>query len=251
MQDDAGTTLRLLDRGDVELAFALGRPVHAFAGGLAGAAAVDIDLVGDDERGVETDTELADQVRVFLLVTGEVLHEVGGAGLGDGAQVRDDVVAAHADAVVLEGHGAGVLVEAQADLQFRVTFEQLGLGQGLEAQLVGGIGGVGDQLAQEDFLVRVQGMDHEVQQLLYLGLEAQGFFLNLHTHGLQNSDLMTVIARRPEWTAFAAGCHADGGCPDDFKGFSGSILKCARAVAIGDCRSACQAVIATLVTRRP
>jgi hypothetical protein len=35
-------------------------------------------------------------------------------------------------------------------------------------------------------------MDHEVQQLLHLGLEAQRFFLSLHTHGLQNSDLMAV-----------------------------------------------------------
>jgi hypothetical protein len=26
-------------------------------------------------------------------------------------------------------------------------------------------------------------MDHEVQQLLHLGLEAQGFFLSFHTHG--------------------------------------------------------------------
>jgi hypothetical protein len=149
----------------------------------AGTAAVHVDLVGDDEGG-EAHAELADQVRVLLLVAGEVLHEVGGAGLGDGAQVGDDVVAAHADAVVFEGDG-GVLVEAHADFQVGVAFEQLRLGQGFEAQLVGGVGGVGDQLAQEDFLVGIQRVDHEVQQLLHLGLEAQGFLLSFHTHGLQ------------------------------------------------------------------
>ena len=251
VQDDAGAALWLVDGSDFKLALAFRRPVHTFCGWLTGTAAVHVDLVGHDERGVEAHAELTDQVRVLLLVTGEVLHEVGSAGLGDGTQVGDDVFAAHADAVVLEGHGTGVLVEAQANLQVGVAFEQLWLGQGLETQLVGGVGGVGDQFTQEDLLVRIQGMDHEVQQLLYLGLEAQRFFLSLHTHGLQNSDLMAVDAWRPGWPAFSGGCHADGGCPDDFKGFSGSILKWARAVAIGDCLSPCQAVMATLVTRRP
>ena len=100
--------------------------------------------------------------------------------------------AAHADTVVLEGHGTCLLVEAQANLQVGVAFQQLWLGQRLEAQLVGGVGGVGDQFTQEDLLVRIQGMDHEVQQLLYLGLEAKRFFLSLHTHGLQNSDLIAM-----------------------------------------------------------
>ena len=50
-----------------------------------------------------------------------------------------------------------------------------GVGQRLEAQLVAGVGGVRDQLAQEDLLVAVQGVDHQVQQLLDFGLEAQCF----------------------------------------------------------------------------
>ena len=46
---------------------------------------------------------------------------------------------------------------------------------GFETQLVGGIGSVGDQLAQEDLAIAVERMNHEVKQLLHLGLEAVAF----------------------------------------------------------------------------
>src|SRR5690606_27926377 len=85
VQDDARAALGLVDGGDLELALALARPVHAFAGRSTGTTTEDFDLLGDDERRIEAHTELTDQVRILLLVTGEVLQEVGGAGLGDGA----------------------------------------------------------------------------------------------------------------------------------------------------------------------
>ncbi len=53
--------------------------------------------------------------------------------------------------------------------------QQLGLGDGREAQPVAGVGGVGNQLAQEDLPVAVQGVDHELQQLADFGLKAEGF----------------------------------------------------------------------------
>src|SRR5690606_3497328 len=146
------------DGGNVELTLAFRGPVHAFAGGHTGTAAVDIHLVGDDEGRIEAHAKLANQLGILLGVTGEVFHEVGGAGLGDGAQVRNNILTAHADAVVFEGDGLGVLVEAQANFQLGAAFQQLGLGQRLEAQLVGGIGRVGNQLTEENFLVGVQGM---------------------------------------------------------------------------------------------
>ncbi|MCY1181760.1 hypothetical protein D9M73_222840 [compost metagenome] len=121
-------------------------------------------------------------MRILLLVAGQVLQEVGGAGLGDGAEVGDHVLAAHADAVVFEGDGLGVLVEADADLQLGTAFQQLRLGQGFETQLVGGVRGVGNQFAEEDFLVRIEGMDHQMKQLLHFSLKTQSFFLSFHAH---------------------------------------------------------------------
>ncbi|MNR34839.1 hypothetical protein D3C85_1526430 [compost metagenome] len=132
MQDDASAALGFLNRCNFEIAFALGRPVHAFACGAAGTTAVHVDFVSDDECGVETHTKLTDQVRVFFLVAGQVFHEIGGTGFGDGAQVRDRILAAHANAVVFEGDGLGVLVEAHADFQFGATFQQFWLGQRFE-----------------------------------------------------------------------------------------------------------------------
>ena len=49
--------------------------------------------------------------------------------------------------------------------------QQLGLGDRLVAQLVAGVGGVGDQLAQEDVGLGIDRVHHQVQQLGDLGLE--------------------------------------------------------------------------------
>ena len=62
-------------------------------------------------------------------------------------------------------------VRLDPDGELGVAGHQLGFAQRLEAQLVVGIGGVRDQLAQEDFPVAVQRMDHELQQLTDFGLE--------------------------------------------------------------------------------
>ena len=50
-----------------------------------------------------------------------------------------------------------------------------GLGQRAEAQLVERVGGVRDQLAEEDLLVRVERVDDEAEDLGDLGLELVGF----------------------------------------------------------------------------
>ncbi len=87
VQRDVGAAVRLLDHLDDEFAAAVGLPAHALVGLLAGAARTDGHLVGDDERGVEADAELADQMRVLLLVAGQLREEFARARLGDGAEV--------------------------------------------------------------------------------------------------------------------------------------------------------------------
>ena len=66
-------------------------------------------------------------------------------------------------------------VEFDPDPELRVILEVLRMRDGLEAQLVGGIRGIGDQLPEKDLAVAVERMDHQVKQLLHLGLEAVGF----------------------------------------------------------------------------
>ncbi|MNT34448.1 hypothetical protein D3C72_1704300 [compost metagenome] len=88
--------------------------------------------------------------------------------------MRDRLVAGHADAVVGNGDGARILVEADLDLQFVIVAVQGVVIDRFKAQFVGRVGRVRNQFAQEDFLVRVQGMDHQVQHLLHFGLKTQG-----------------------------------------------------------------------------
>ena len=63
------------------------RPEHAFARRVTPGAGAKFNPVGDDERRVKTDAELADQVGILLLVTGQFRKKFLGAGFGDGADV--------------------------------------------------------------------------------------------------------------------------------------------------------------------
>ncbi len=144
--------------------------------GQAGAPRDQRDAVGDDERGVEADAELSDEMRVLRAVRREPGEELARARLGDRADVLDDFLARHADAVVGHGDRARLRVVADANLRVGIVLEERRVGHRFEAQLVAGVGRVRHQLAQEDLLVAVQGVDHQVQQLLDLGLEAERFF---------------------------------------------------------------------------
>ena len=170
---------RGLDRLDRELAAAVRLPAHPFAGRRPGPAGGEDHPVGHDEDGVEPDPELPDELRVMGLVPGERLHEAPGPGTRDGPDVLHHLVARHPDSVVGDGQGALLAVEADRDPEVAFSFIQGIVGEGGEAQPVGRIGGVGDQLAEEDLLVAVEGPDHEVEDLADLGLVASGLALGL------------------------------------------------------------------------
>ena len=59
-------------------------------------------LVCDDETGVETDTELADHLRILLLITGHVLQELLRARTRDRTDIGDHLIAIHTDTVIRE-----------------------------------------------------------------------------------------------------------------------------------------------------
>jgi hypothetical protein len=180
MQDHLGAALLAIDHLDREIALAAGFPTHGLVGFETGTTRNHGDLVGDDVRGIETDAELADEVRILGLITGQRREEFAGAGLGDRSQVLDRLVARQADAVVGDGDGACFLVEGDPNPEFAVVAVEAGIVQRLEAQPVAGIRGVGDQLAQENFLVAVQRVDHQIQQLFDFCLKTKCFLLFTH-----------------------------------------------------------------------
>ena len=172
VEDDVGAAALLGGVLEGVAAVGVGLPEHRLVGGGAGAAGEDGDLVGDHEGRVEADAELADQLRVVLdLAALEQLEELLGPRVGDGPQGLGGLVAGQADAVVAHGEGAGLLVGDQLDLPVAPLRVDGRVGERQIAGLVDGVAGVGDQLAQEDLLVRVEGMDHQVEDLVDLGLE--------------------------------------------------------------------------------
>ena len=162
--------LRLLDG----VAVAAGLPARGRR--LAGAPAQDRDPVGDHEARVEADAEPADQLRRHHLARALAQRgqELARARARDRADVLDDLLPAHPDAVVAHGQGSRRGVRLQVNRQL-VRGRQLGAGQRLESPLVERVRGVRDQLPQEDLLVGVEGVDHQVQELPDLGLELVAF----------------------------------------------------------------------------
>ena len=107
-------------------------------------------------------------------------EELAGARARDGADVADDLIARHPDAVVVDRQRAGAGVGHEPDLELG-RGREVGTAQRLEAQLVERVRGIGDELAKEDVLVRVEGVDHEVQQLPDFGLERVTLWRFAHT----------------------------------------------------------------------
>ncbi len=116
------------------------------------------------------------------LVLLHLFNELGGTGLGDGADIGDHLLFVHANAIVANDDGFGLGVHFDLDLQQVIVVVQLLVGERLEAQFVTGIRGVRDEFSQKDLLVRVQGVDHQVKQLLDLGLEGVFFDFLFRRH---------------------------------------------------------------------
>ncbi len=173
VQRDRRACLGALALPDRVRAVARGLPLGR--GGGAGLAGGQRDLGGDHERRVEADAELADQVghrglRVARAGRLDGGLELLGPRLRDRADVLDHLLAGHPDPAVVDGEGAGLGAGLEPDAE-RAGGGQLGAGELLEPELVERIGGVRDQLAEEHLLVRIEGVDHQVEELGDLGLE--------------------------------------------------------------------------------
>ena len=185
VHDDVGADAVLLTFGDGVAVRAGGLPA---VGGLRAVfLRDDRDLVRDHERGVEAHAELADDVDVLLLLG--LLTEFVRAGRGDDAEVVLQLVLVHADAVIAHGQRARVLIHGDLNFEIAAVKTDLVVGQRKVAELVDGVARVGDDLAQEDLLVGVDGVDHQVEQTL-------GFCLELflcHNRGISFGDIFVLI----------------------------------------------------------
>ena len=114
VQDHAGSPLCAGDGFHLKVAGAAAGPTHALFGFGARTAGFHRNFVGDDKARVKTYTKLTNQLPLLagvgFLVAAELTHEVAGAAFGDGAQVVNGLLAAHADTVVGDGQSFGGFV---------------------------------------------------------------------------------------------------------------------------------------------
>lgn len=81
----------------------------------------------------------------------------------------------HTNTGILDGQGLGLNVGDDVDTEILARVELGRVGERLIADLVKGIGGVGDEFTQENLLVGVHGVDDEREELRDLSLELEGF----------------------------------------------------------------------------
>ena len=217
VQDDTRAALRARQRLDREIALRARFPAHRCLRRCAGLAREHFYALGDDEGRVEADPELPDELRVLLLVARERLEELRRPRLRDRAEVGDRLLARHPDAVIPNGERARRRITVHPYGELCVLAEQLRLGNCLKAQAIVGIRGIGDQLAQEDLPMAVQGMDHQLEELAHLGLKAECLFRVLrHARGFRKSSGRYDGTGRSATRRGSAACHV-GNCGDFFK----------------------------------
>ena len=126
-------------------------------GAFLPAEGVDGDFLADHEGGIESEAEVADDGVELVLV---FLEELAGGGEGDLVDVAVDFLLGHADAAVDDLEGLFLLVQLDADLELAELALEIAAG-GERLHLLGGVHRVGDELAQEDFVVGIEELlDH-------------------------------------------------------------------------------------------
>ena len=128
-------------------------------------------LLGDHEGGIETNTELADDIEILALILGVFGLEFLASRMSDRAEILFKFGFRHADARVFYGDRARVFVERNGDEQVVFCDRDRRVGKTLEIELVDRIRGVRDKFAQEDLTIRVDRVDHEIEQFLALSFE--------------------------------------------------------------------------------
>ena len=141
VQGDAGAAVGFVDGLDFKVTTAAADPTHALVCRQTCAARFDGDFVSDDKARIKAHAKLADELALVLGVTflrlAQATHKVFGAAFGDRAQVVDGFLGAHADAVIADGDGFGIV--AHAHFQFAVALVQRVVVQRFKAQLVASV----------------------------------------------------------------------------------------------------------------
>ena len=111
--------------------------MHPFISRGSGAARENLDFVRDNERGIESNTKLTDQIGVVPGIVRQFLNKFRGPGFGDRTELLSHLIATHTDTVVSNTNGSRIRVEVNSYLEIRFTLKELLIRNRLEAQYVG------------------------------------------------------------------------------------------------------------------
>jgi hypothetical protein len=138
-----------------------------------------LNTLGDEVRRIEPNTELTNHGNIGT--GGESLHEGLCTRLGDCSQVVDQIGLGHTNTGITDGEGTLLLVGGDPDVQVLFGVELRVVGKGGISDLVESVRRVGDEFSKEDFLVRVEGVDDEVEKLGNLGLVSSALSVTTST----------------------------------------------------------------------
>ena len=135
-------------------------------------------MLCDHKCRIEANAELTDDVDVVLLFV--FVLERQRTGMRDRTEVVLHFLGSHAAAVVLDDKAAVCLVERQLNWQAVAGDTGLAFLHCIIVELIRCVGCVGDQLTQKDFLVRINGVDHQIEQALGFCLKLLGCHDYIH-----------------------------------------------------------------------
>ena len=131
-------------------------------------SAVDRDALGRHEARIESNTELTNQFGVRLLVFRQLLQKRLGARMRDRAQIFHQFTMGHADPSVGKCDGTRRFIGRQSDRRSQFGLKN-GNTRGLgETKFFTGIRSIRYELPDKDFLIGVEGVNDNIQQLLDL-----------------------------------------------------------------------------------
>ena len=106
----------------------------------------------------------------FLASPVRFSKECSGAGTGNGADIVDDFLSAHTDAVITDSNRSPGGIEFHPDFQFGIVFIQRRISDCFKSQLVAS-DAFETSSRRKISLLLYQRMNHQLQQLFYFGLK--------------------------------------------------------------------------------
>ena len=179
MQDDGRTVFRFFTFVQRVLAIACRFPLVGLA--FTSLTGNDRNGVGDHKSRIKTNTKLANHIlisdfAICFLGFFQLFQEGLGTGFGNRTEILNQVVTVHAQTIIGNSQSMGVCIRCDMDFKTRIAFEQIAVRQRFIVQFIDRIRGIGNQFPQENFMIRINGMDHQVQQLFRFRLEFKSFF---------------------------------------------------------------------------